>query len=199
MATLLRIATAGSVDDGKSTLIGRLLHDTDSLPLDHLDAVDPDARAARMAKDKALIDRLRERVGGKYASGGVNDKIDAAKQQQAAFEQAQMGFFSSEDAPDASAGGQPASLGADERHTLGHAAERQIAAMMGHVGANFKPGQPTGKVHNLIRIDTTASKTGVDFYFFVSCHSSAATMRSLVLVSRARRFSSTTRLYTSSR
>ncbi len=36
---LLRIATAGSVDDGKSTLIGRLLHDTDSLPLDHLDAV----------------------------------------------------------------------------------------------------------------------------------------------------------------
>ena len=33
---LLRITTAGSVDDGKSTLIGRLLHDTDSLPLDHL-------------------------------------------------------------------------------------------------------------------------------------------------------------------
>ena len=29
---LLRITTAGSVDDGKSTLIGRLLHDTDSLP-----------------------------------------------------------------------------------------------------------------------------------------------------------------------
>ena len=25
---VLRIATAGSVDDGKSTLIGRLLHDT---------------------------------------------------------------------------------------------------------------------------------------------------------------------------
>ncbi|MBJ8346848.1 adenylyl-sulfate kinase [Antrihabitans sp. YC2-6] len=36
---LLRIATAGSVDDGKSTLIGRLLHDTDSLPLDHLESV----------------------------------------------------------------------------------------------------------------------------------------------------------------
>ena len=39
---LLRIATAGSVDDGKSTLIGRLLHDTDSLPLDHLEAVTDD-------------------------------------------------------------------------------------------------------------------------------------------------------------
>ena len=36
---LLRLATAGSVDDGKSTLIGRLLHDTGSLPTDHLDAV----------------------------------------------------------------------------------------------------------------------------------------------------------------
>ena len=37
--TLLRIATAGSVDDGKSTLIGRILHDTGSLPTDHLAAV----------------------------------------------------------------------------------------------------------------------------------------------------------------
>ncbi|MBT3155741.1 sulfate adenylyltransferase, partial [Streptomyces sp. CHD11] len=26
--TLLRFATAGSVDDGKSTLVGRLLHDS---------------------------------------------------------------------------------------------------------------------------------------------------------------------------
>ena len=31
---LLRVATAGSVDDGKSTLIGRLLHDTGSIPPD---------------------------------------------------------------------------------------------------------------------------------------------------------------------
>jgi len=39
MSTLLRFATAGSVDDGKSTLIGRLLHDTKSLFDDTLDAV----------------------------------------------------------------------------------------------------------------------------------------------------------------
>jgi bifunctional enzyme CysN/CysC len=32
MAGLLRLATAGSVDDGKSTLVGRLLHETGSLP-----------------------------------------------------------------------------------------------------------------------------------------------------------------------
>ena len=111
--------------------------------LNHLDAVDPAAREARMEKDKALIDSLRTRTDGKYASGSVSDKIDAAQQEQAAFEQAQMGFFSSDEAPSGAAGGQPAALGADERHTLGHAVERQIAGMMGHVGQNFKPGQPT--------------------------------------------------------
>jgi bifunctional enzyme CysN/CysC len=36
---LLRVVTAGSVDDGKSTLIGRLLHDTRSILEDQLDAV----------------------------------------------------------------------------------------------------------------------------------------------------------------
>jgi sulfate adenylyltransferase subunit 1 len=36
---VLRIATAGSVDDGKSTLIGRLLFDTNSLTKDKLDAI----------------------------------------------------------------------------------------------------------------------------------------------------------------
>jgi sulfate adenylyltransferase subunit 1 len=40
MATdLLRLATAGSVDDGKSTLVGRLLYDTKSVLADQLDAV----------------------------------------------------------------------------------------------------------------------------------------------------------------
>lgn len=37
---LLRIATAGSVDDGKSTLIGRLLYDTKSITKDKLEAVE---------------------------------------------------------------------------------------------------------------------------------------------------------------
>ncbi|MEH3139327.1 MAG: adenylyl-sulfate kinase [Mycobacterium kyogaense] len=53
---LLRITTAGSVDDGKSTLIGRLLHDTDSLPLDHLEAVTDEDGVADLA---ALSDGLR--------------------------------------------------------------------------------------------------------------------------------------------
>ena len=36
---ILRIATAGSVDDGKSTLIGRLLYETGSVPKDRLIAI----------------------------------------------------------------------------------------------------------------------------------------------------------------
>jgi sulfate adenylyltransferase subunit 1 len=43
---LLRLATAGSVDDGKSTLIGRLLYDTKSVLADQLSAVEA-ATAAR--------------------------------------------------------------------------------------------------------------------------------------------------------
>ncbi|MFF0815589.1 adenylyl-sulfate kinase [Rhodococcus sp. NPDC003318] len=53
---LLRLATAGSVDDGKSTLIGRLLHDTGSLPADHLEAVTGDDGEPDLA---ALSDGLR--------------------------------------------------------------------------------------------------------------------------------------------
>ena len=41
---LLRFATAGSVDDGKSTLIGRLLHDTKSIFEDQLEAVQRSSR-----------------------------------------------------------------------------------------------------------------------------------------------------------
>lgn len=36
---LLRFITAGSVDDGKSTLIGRLLYDTDSIKVDQLETI----------------------------------------------------------------------------------------------------------------------------------------------------------------
>ena len=45
MAQLLRIATAGSVDDGKSTLIGRLLFDSKAIFEDQLSAVEQTSRA----------------------------------------------------------------------------------------------------------------------------------------------------------
>ncbi|MGH9277862.1 MAG: sulfate adenylyltransferase subunit 1 [Acidimicrobiales bacterium] len=43
-AGLVRVATAGSVDDGKSTLIGRLLYDTKSILEDQLAAVERDSK-----------------------------------------------------------------------------------------------------------------------------------------------------------
>ena len=42
---LLRFTTAGSVDDGKSTLIGRLLYDSKSIFQDQLDAVEKSSKA----------------------------------------------------------------------------------------------------------------------------------------------------------
>ncbi len=41
---LLRFITCGSVDDGKSTLIGRLLHDIGQVPSDQLEALEADSR-----------------------------------------------------------------------------------------------------------------------------------------------------------
>ena len=41
---LLRLATAGSVDDGKSTLIGRLLYDAKAILADQLEQVQEASR-----------------------------------------------------------------------------------------------------------------------------------------------------------
>src|SRR6195952_625543 len=48
---LLRFITAGSVDDGKSTLIGRLLYDSKSILADQLEAIE---RATKNREDGAL-------------------------------------------------------------------------------------------------------------------------------------------------
>ena len=61
MSELLRLATAGSVDDGKSTLIGRLLYDSKAIFQDQLDAIE--ATSARMGAEYTnlalLTDGLR--------------------------------------------------------------------------------------------------------------------------------------------
>ena len=55
-ADLLRFTTAGSVDDGKSTLIGRLLHDSKAIYDDQLAAVHKDSRKLnREEVDLALL------------------------------------------------------------------------------------------------------------------------------------------------
>jgi sulfate adenylyltransferase subunit 1 len=61
MVGLLRLTTAGSVDDGKSTLVGRLLQDTQSILADQLAAVEHATRARGGSRlDLALLtDGLR--------------------------------------------------------------------------------------------------------------------------------------------
>ena len=48
---LLRFTTAGSVDDGKSTLIGRLLHDSKSVYEDQLASIKRSRRTSRWDRD----------------------------------------------------------------------------------------------------------------------------------------------------
>jgi sulfate adenylyltransferase subunit 1 len=57
---LLRFSTAGSVDDGKSTLIGRLLYDTQSVYEDHIRSIEGKGTTAPGQIDFALLtDGLR--------------------------------------------------------------------------------------------------------------------------------------------
>src|SRR5690606_35050739 len=52
---LLRFVAVGSVDDGKSTLIGRLLHDTGMVPEDQLHAVKKKSASGEEEIDFALL------------------------------------------------------------------------------------------------------------------------------------------------
>ncbi len=58
----LRSATAGSVDDGKSTLIGRLLYDTKSIFEDQLEAVVAEIAATQITErgETRADDRVTE-------------------------------------------------------------------------------------------------------------------------------------------
>lgn len=58
---ILRFITAGSVDDGKSTLIGRLLHDSKSIMIDQLQAIEKQSKNMEEGEiDLALLtDGLR--------------------------------------------------------------------------------------------------------------------------------------------
>ncbi len=52
---LLRLVTTGSVDDGKSTLIGRLLYDTGSIYLDQLEALSKKGALNKEGIDLAMV------------------------------------------------------------------------------------------------------------------------------------------------
>lgn len=72
---LVRISTVGSLDDGKSTLIGRLLHDTGSIYEDHLATLRRDSRGR--AGDAAGLD-LALVTDGLKAERQQNITIDVA-------------------------------------------------------------------------------------------------------------------------
>jgi superfamily II DNA or RNA helicase len=126
---------------GEPLKIGRQVIAND---LNHLDALDPDARERRLGQHRDLVDRLRNRVAGKYAAGSVADKLGEARASEEAASQAQMGLFGDDDGTGGAAPDQkpekPLEMG--ERYTIGHAAEQQISGMMPIVGKMFKAGQP---------------------------------------------------------
>ena len=106
--------------------------------LEHLDAVDPDARRRRDEIHRQEVDRLRNRLQGKYTSGGVSEKLAQSRAAREALDQAQMSLFMGEK-PQAESS--DPTIEAGQRFTLGHAAERQLASLVGNVGRNFRPGE----------------------------------------------------------
>jgi bifunctional enzyme CysN/CysC len=67
-AGLLRLITCGSVDDGKSTLLGRLLYDAGAVPDDQLDVLERESRA-------------RGAGAGRLDFSLLTDGLDAERQQ----------------------------------------------------------------------------------------------------------------------
>ena len=59
---VLRFITAGSVDDGKSTLIGRLLYDTKAILADQLAAIDAHVASAAAAAARSVAADRRARA-----------------------------------------------------------------------------------------------------------------------------------------
>lgn len=71
--SLFRLATAGSVDDGKSTLVGRLLHDAQAILSDQLNAV------ARSSAERGFG---AECSSGISEDGQLDDDVRAARAEQ---------------------------------------------------------------------------------------------------------------------
>ena len=66
---LLRLLTCGSVDDGKSTLIGRLLYDTKMVYQDQLEAISSDASKSGAAEAELDLSRLTDGLQAEREQG----------------------------------------------------------------------------------------------------------------------------------
>src|SRR5690606_30580098 len=72
---LLRFLTCGNVDDGKSTLIGRLLHDSKMIYEDHMEAITRDSKKVGTTGEEVDLALL---VDGLQAERAQRIPIDAA-------------------------------------------------------------------------------------------------------------------------
>ena len=66
---LLRFITCGSVDDGKSTLIGRLLYESKLIFEDHLAALEADSKKRRHPGRRARLRPAGRRPGRRAGAG----------------------------------------------------------------------------------------------------------------------------------
>jgi 3'-phosphoadenosine 5'-phosphosulfate sulfotransferase (PAPS reductase)/FAD synthetase len=104
---LLRLVTCGSVDDGKSTLIGRLLYDTKQIFVDQLEHIEDVSRrrgneyVERMEGEDTFTTSVRFRtVGDMTCTGGVESTastIDAVVEEIAATRVTERGETRADD------------------------------------------------------------------------------------------------------
>lgn len=168
--------------------------------LAHADAIDPALREARLEEQRQFNAKLQARDQGKFASDDVMGKQQAARESEEAMRQAQFSLFGEEESPEA----QSTPLKADERHTLGHAAENQISRLVPMMARNFRPGQPfklwqpsmngrgvarqraiklvEANKHQILALGTGAGKTLVQMGAFAHLQQTGQARRGLFLV-----------------
>ncbi|WP_205409940.1 sulfate adenylyltransferase subunit CysN [Bacteroides ihuae] len=66
---MLRLLVAGSVDDGKSTLIGRLLYDSHLIYKDHLEAIQQDSKVFNTTEDEIDLSLLTDGLRAEREQG----------------------------------------------------------------------------------------------------------------------------------
>ena len=82
MTGLLRLSTAGSVDDGKSTLIGRLLYDSKGAYEDQLASIAKEMASVLFRMAYSSIIRESEDLGAGHAVAAINgDFFDITESQ----------------------------------------------------------------------------------------------------------------------
>jgi|GEM_PF-2815413 len=86
----LRFATAGSVDDGKSTLIGRLLYDTKSIFQDQMEAIEA---TSKVESEAQTIEEIIEEVSATRITERGATRADDRVSEAAMEDRKKEGYF----------------------------------------------------------------------------------------------------------